>query len=138
MFKKDNAPADLQRFNGKTTVIAADAQMRGDLIFDGAVQVDGRLYGTLATTEGLVRVSQGGTVEGTIRAPFVVIDGEVTGDVEAIEHLELGSKARVRGNLSYGVMVMAAGASVEGELKRLSDKPAALTTLPAEASAIVD
>ncbi|WP_028238080.1 bactofilin family protein [Stutzerimonas azotifigens] len=119
MFKKNKPQADLQRFNGKTSVIAADAEVTGNFRFEGAVQVDGKLYGNLATSEGLVRVSHGGFVEGEIRAPFVIIDGQVNGDVHALEHLELGVRARVRGNLFYGLMEMAIGAEVEGRLCRL-------------------
>lgn len=121
MFRSRKPQADLQRFSGKTSVVAADAMVTGDFRFDGAIQVDGRLVGNVSTSEGLVRVSHGGLVEGEIRAPFVVIDGQVSGDVYALEHLELGERAKVSGNLHYGLMEMAIGASVEGCLSPISD-----------------
>lgn len=49
-----------------------------------------------------MRVSAGGRVDGEIRAPHVIIDGQVDGDIHAIERLELGAQARVKGNLHYG------------------------------------
>jgi len=121
MWNKEKSRTDLQRFTGKTSLIAAGAEFAGDLRFQGAVQVDGRVSGNLLTSEGMVRVSTEGQVEGEIRAPHIVIDGEVIGDVYAGEHLELGSRARVRGNLYYGLMEMAMGAQIEGRLCHLKD-----------------
>ncbi|WP_061242571.1 polymer-forming cytoskeletal protein [Ectopseudomonas composti] len=121
MWSKDKTKPDLQRFSGKTSLIAAGAELVGDMRFQGAVQVDGRVSGNLLATEGLVRVSVGGVVEGEIRAPHIVIDGEVNGDVFATGHLELGARSRVRGNLHYGLMEMARGAQIEGRLCHLKD-----------------
>lgn len=121
MWSKDKSKTDLQRFTGKTSLIAAGAELSGCLCFQGAVQIDGRVSGNLLATDGMVRVSVDGRVEGELRAPHIVIDGEVVGDVHAGEHLELGSRARVRGNLYYGLMEMAMGAKIEGRLCPLGD-----------------
>jgi len=122
MWNKGKEKADLQRFAGKTSLIAAGAVFRGDLEFQGAVQIDGKVLGDLLTEQGLVRVSVEGQVEGEVRAPHVVIDGEIIGDVYASQHVELGPKARVRGNLYYGLMEMAMGAQVEGGLRPLKEQ----------------
>lgn len=122
MWNKDKSRADGQRFTGKTSLIAVGAELHGDLRFQGAVQVDGKVIGNLVTSEGMVRVSAQGQVEGEIRAPHVVIDGEVIGDVHASGHLELGVRARVRGNLYYALMEMAMGAQIEGRLCRLQEE----------------
>ena len=65
MWSKDKSKTDLQRFSGKTSLIAAGAELCGDLRFQGAVQVDGRVNGNLLTTDGMVRVS----VEGQVLHP---------------------------------------------------------------------
>ncbi|MDQ7987537.1 polymer-forming cytoskeletal protein [Pseudomonas sp. G34] len=122
MWNKGKGKADVQRFTGKTSLIAAGAVFRGDLEFEGAVQIDGKVLGDLLTEQGLVRVSVEGQVEGEVRAPHVVIDGEIIGDVYASQHVELGAKARVRGNLYYGLMEMAMGAQVEGGLRPIKEQ----------------
>ncbi|TBU88617.1 bactofilin family protein [Phytopseudomonas dryadis] len=122
MWNKGKGKTDLQRFTGKTSLIAAGAEFRGNLGFQGAVQVDGRVLGDIHTEEGLVRVSVDGLVEGEVRAPHIVIDGEIIGDVYASQHVELGSRARVRGNLYYALMEMAMGAQVEGGLRPIKDQ----------------
>lgn len=121
MWNKDKAKPDLQRFSGKTSLIAVGATLEGDMRFQGAVQIDGRVIGNLMASEGLVRISVGGVVEGEVRAPHIVIDGEVVGDVYAAAHLELGARARVRGNLHYGLMEMAMGAQIEGRLCHIKE-----------------
>ncbi|WP_339489394.1 bactofilin family protein [Pseudomonas sp. EL_65y_Pfl2_R95] len=122
MWNKNKSKPDLQRFSGKTSLISAGAALSGDLKFLGAVQVDGQVIGNLVTSEGMVRISVEGKVEGEIRAPHIVIDGEVVGNVYASQHLELGSRARVQGNLYYGLMEMAMGAQIEGSLCHLKDQ----------------
>ncbi|NQD96600.1 polymer-forming cytoskeletal protein, partial [Pseudomonas sp. CrR25] len=82
----------------------------------------GRIGGNLLASDGMVRVSVEGQVEGEVRAAHVVIDGEVIGDIHASERLELGARARVRGNLYYGLMEMAMGAQIEGRLCHLKDQ----------------
>jgi cytoskeletal protein CcmA (bactofilin family) len=130
MWSKNKPAADLQRFNGKTSIIAAGALLIGDLRVQGAVQMDGRLQGNLIAEDGMVRVSTGGLVEGEIHAQHVILDGEVTGDVHASEQIELGAGARVRGNVYYGLMEMTMGAQVEGRLFATRDGAAPLE-LPA-------
>lgn len=122
MWNKGKSKADMQRFTGKTSLIAAGAAFRGDLEFQGAVQIDGKVLGNLLTLEGLVRVSVDGLVEGEVRAPHIIIDGEIIGDVYASQHVELGPRARVRGNLYYGLMEMAMGAQVEGGLRPIKEQ----------------
>lgn len=116
MWKKEKPKPDLQSFSGKTSLIAVGAELVGDMRFQGAVQVDGRVTGNLLASEGLVRISAGGVVEGEVRAPHIVVEGEVLGDVYASTHLELGARARVRGNLHYALMEMAMGAQIAGRL----------------------
>lgn len=110
---------DFNQYSGKTTVIAQDADICGDIRFSGALQIDGRVEGNIVADQGLVRVSEHGVVEGTIQAPSVLINGLVTGDITVDEHLELDSKARIRGNVHYRFLEMVMGAQVEGALHYL-------------------
>jgi cytoskeletal protein CcmA (bactofilin family) len=122
MWNKGKAGPDLQQYAGKTSLIAVGAELSGELHFAGAVQVDGSLKGNLQAVEGLVRISANGRIEGQVRAPHVIVDGEVLGDIYASKHLELGARARIKGDLHYVVMEMAMGAQVEGNLCRMHDE----------------
>ena len=67
-------------------------------------------------SSGRATLADGGSVEGEIRAPVVVINGRVEGDVHSSERLELAAKARVDGNVHYKVVEMAAGSRLSGRL----------------------
>ena len=76
----------------------------------------------------MVSISESGLIEGDVRAPTVVLNGQVTGDVHASEHISLGSKARVTGNVYYGILEMIGGAKINGQLVHEGDgQMAALT-----------
>ena len=64
----------------------------------------------------VLTIAQKGWVEGEVQVPVVVIGGQLTGDVHASERVELGSQARVLGNIHYRVVEMAAGSTFTGRL----------------------
>ena len=109
------------RSSGKATVVASDAELRGDIHFSGVLQVDGRVVGNIDTDEGTVSVTREGYVEGVIKAPKIIVDGMVVGDVYASEHLQLDAQARVDGDLYYRFMEMVSGAQINGQLHYLAE-----------------
>ena len=106
--------------SGGTTLVATDTTVVGDIHFSGCLDIEGVVQGDIIARdgqEGLVRIIDKGRVEGEIRAPSVVVNGTVEGDVYAGEHLELAAKARVNGDVYYKLVEMAAGAEVNGALR---------------------
>ncbi|ROR29714.1 bactofilin family protein [Inmirania thermothiophila] len=102
-----------------TTLIGRGTTVVGDVRFRGGLHVDGVVSGNIVAEEGaeaMLTVSEEGRIEGEVRVPVVVLNGTVLGDVHAGEHIELAPKARVSGNVYYGVIEMAAGAEVNGSL----------------------
>lgn len=101
------------------TLIGPQVTLQGDLYFSGGLYVEGRILGRVLAVDGeraTVTLAEHGSVEGEIRAPVVVINGQLIGDVYAHERVELASKARVQGNVHYQVVEMSAGAQLTGRL----------------------
>lgn len=101
------------------TLVGPHSEVVGDIKFSGGLYVEGTIKGNvIAENDGksLVQLTESGTIEGEIRAPFVVLNGVVIGDVHGGEHVELASKARVAGNVYYNLIEMAVGAEVNGKL----------------------
>jgi len=106
------------------TLIGKSAGIQGDVEFAGGLHVDGRVAGSVrAAGEGSLSVSEFGIIEGSVAAPSVVLNGRVNGDIVGSERVVLGSKARVRGNVHYGVIEMALGAEISGKLVPLAGRP---------------
>jgi len=114
------------------TLVGSQSEVSGDIKFTGGLHIEGTIKGNvIAENDGksLVQLSESGTIEGEIRAPFVVLNGVVVGDVHGGEHVELASKARVAGNVYYNLIEMAVGAEVNGKLvhtQTSDDEPLAL------------
>jgi cytoskeletal protein CcmA (bactofilin family) len=101
------------------TLIGRSARIQGDVEFSGGLHIDGQVTGNVRVVPGgaaSVSVSEHGVIEGSVEAPHVVLNGTVNGDIVASERVVLGAKARVRGNVSYGVIEMALGAEITGRL----------------------
>ena len=131
---------------GGTTLIAHNTRVRGDLMFEEQLYINGIIEGDVSAEapDGSVPeaaalvVCEGGQVIGEIRAPNVVIDGTVHGDVYATGKLELAAKAKVMGNVHYNLVEMQLGSVVNGQMVSLTDaegQPVSAESALAEAEA---
>ena len=105
--------------SGGHTLLDRAVEIRGSVRFGGTLDIEGCIIGDVIAEDGvdaLVRVRDKGNVNGEIRAPKVIINGSVTGDVYSSKHLELAANAVVNGNVHYRVIEMVKGAEVNGSL----------------------
>lgn len=110
------------------TLIAKGSTITGDIQFDGVLHIQGNVVGhvTVAGDKGQLVVDRSGVVEGEVRVPHIIINGQVVGDVWATEKLELAENARVEGNVTYETIEMMAGAQVNGKLVRNKEEQKSL------------
>lgn len=102
-----------------TSLVARGVVIRGDVLFSGALHLDGAVEGSIHAepgSDGVLTISETGRVTGRIEVPHAIINGAVTGDIDAAERLELAPLARVEGDVHYQVLEMAAGAQVNGKM----------------------
>lgn len=126
-----------KRTNQIDTLIGQNTKLLGDLHFSGGLHVDGTVTGNVVAVDessSVLTLSEKGSIEGEVRVPHVVINGQIIGDVHASEHVELASEARVTGNVYYGLIEMAMGAEVNGKLVHESENnpPLQLSHTPEE------
>ena len=116
MFKNKPTRADVGAID---TLIGPQVTLRGDLVFSGGLYVEGHIQGKILAEDGahaVVTLAEQGSIEGEVRAPVVVLNGRLDGDVYASERVELAAKARVQGNVHYQVVEMLAGSVLTGRL----------------------
>ncbi len=119
--RKDSKP--LTAVDGSTTLIAKEATFTGDISFSGNLDIEGKVSGgifALPDTAAMVRVVTGGCVEGEIRAPSLIINGKVVGDIYCSERLELAEYAEIDGDIYYNLIEMAVGCRLNGSLRHVS------------------
>jgi cytoskeletal protein CcmA (bactofilin family) len=134
MFKKK------KNFNSARidTLIGQSTEITGDLVFSGGLHVDGKILGNVMAEDGsdaLLILSEFGRIEGDVKVPNMVLNGEIVGDVFGSNRVELAPKSRINGSVYYNLIEMAIGAEVNGGLihetqeklapKRLEDKSSA-------------
>lgn len=138
MLGKKKATSNYKGNNYKDhSYVACNTEVEGDIRFTGGLHVEGKVTGNIVSEDGAVHIH--GEVIGEIRAPHIVINGLVKGNVYAAEHIELAAKAVVQGNVYYKSMEMMLGAQVNGSLLH-SDKsqPARIEHKPESVAARVD
>lgn len=108
------------------TLVGRNTTIKGDLDFKGGLHVEGRIEGNVTAGDdaSVLILSETGAIKGEVRAPNLVLNGVVEGDVHAFQQLELAPKSRVTGNVYYNLIQMAIGAEVNGNLvHRRGGKP---------------
>ena len=111
------------------TLVGSETRVHGDVEFSGGFLVDGQVIGNVKAVDddnAMLSVSERGSIEGTVVAPHILLNGTVRGDVIATERVELGPKSRVVGNVQYKLIEMAIGAEVNGKLIHESDNKATI------------
>ncbi len=107
-----------------TTLVANNCQIEGDVLFSDELCIEGVVKGNIIAQDGAkaeVRVSEKGRVVGEIRAPSVIVNGKVYGDIHSDKHVELAAKAEVKGNVYYNLIEMVMGSRVDGNLVHVKD-----------------
>ncbi|WOB09128.1 polymer-forming cytoskeletal protein [Piscinibacter gummiphilus] len=122
MFAKKKQPP-IRTLIGEGTVI------RGELQFSDGLRIDGEVQGDVIASEvdtSILVISEKARVVGRVKAGHVIINGHVTGPVQADALLELQPKAVIVGDVKYEALEMHQGATIEGELRPLKaeEKPA--------------
>jgi cytoskeletal protein CcmA (bactofilin family) len=105
--------------NALETLIGPRVVIRGDVSFSGGLYVEGKILGKVQAEDGadaVITIAEHGLIEGEVRAPVVVVSGQLNGEVFAAQRVELLANARVQGNIHYKVVEMAAGAMISGRL----------------------
>lgn len=125
MLKIDLKKRRLEDKVGPTqSIVAPSTKFKGSINGPDSVRISGQFEGDIYI-ERLVRLAKGGSIDGTIRAPYVIIEGELNGNIESAEHVEIRNDARMVGNINSAKIAIAEGSYFQGEIKmpRKEDEP---------------
>ena len=123
------------------TLIGQRTRILGAITFVNGLHIDGSAQGDVTAapdSPSRLSLSKTGSIEGAVIAPYAALDGVVKGDVRSSEHVQLGSHARITGDVYYNSIEMSVGAEVNGKLVHTpgkSDRKAGKTGAGATATA---
>jgi cytoskeletal protein CcmA (bactofilin family) len=102
--------------------IDVDAAMQGSLVFKDPVnlRINGKFEGTLEV-RGVLSIGNTAFVNAHIKGEDIKIAGRVKGEIDADSRIELLSTAVVEGNIKTPRLVMADGATLQGNCLMMGD-----------------
>ena len=115
--------------SGKDTIIGANAQFTGNVVFTQKLRISGTVKGNVESnddSDAEVLVDANGLVEGDLIAPTITLSGEVNGNVHSSAKIVIDASALITGNVYYDILEMHGGATVNGSLIRNMGKTAGL------------
>lgn len=89
-----------------------DTEFKGDLSFKGSFRIDGRFKGKIDSNSVLI-IGDKGKVEADIKIGYLIINGEIKGNIQASEKIEINSSGRVIGTIVTPKLVVEEGAYLE-------------------------
>ncbi len=89
-----------------------ETKMKGDLSFKGAFHIDGHFIGKI-NSESVLIIGDNGKVEADIIVGHLIVNGEIKGNIQAKDRIEIHSTGRVYGTVVTPTLVVEEGAFLE-------------------------
>ena len=108
--------------NKMTGFFDKDTHIEGDLSFKGSFRIDGSFKGTIDSESTLI-VGENGKIEAEIKIGYIVVNGEIKGNIQAKEKVEINSTGRVTGSVTAPKLVVEEGAYLETSCQTSDELP---------------
>ena len=118
-FPADVAPSTARRAvprETKESVISGEITITGKIDGAGHVRLQGRFEGDVHI-EGDLTLEAGAKLNGSVRANSVTIGGEIEGNIESAESVEILSTGILNGDLVAGTLTVASGSRMRGRVE---------------------
>ncbi len=108
-----------------STLIGKDTEIVGTLRVAQSIRIEGRVEGEIIA-KGDVHVGENGRIAATITAKRVFVSGQVLGEINVTNGLEILKTGRVTGKVNGDSLVIEPGAVYEGEVNMTGSGPKSL------------
>ena len=95
--------------------IGDSSELASQFNFQGTLRIDCHVTGAVRSQTGTLIIGETAELQANIFVATAIIDGFVRGDIRATESVELGSQARVIGNIETPALAIQPGATFEGQ-----------------------
>ncbi len=128
MFGKEAETQDTQpdRTGNQTSILAQGCKFEGKIELRGTLRIEGEFKGTVETPENLI-VGKSGVVHAQCKVKSAVIGGQLYGNIQAENKIELQAGSRLEGDIRTKRLVIDEGVVFEGNCSMGGGKAAPLT-----------
>jgi cytoskeletal protein CcmA (bactofilin family) len=92
----------------------------GELQFSNTLRIDGNFHGSITSSDTLI-IGENAVVHADIKVGEIEIHGQIFGDVEVKGRTEISSTGRLRGDLQTSILIIQAGAVLDGKSRMNTD-----------------
>ena len=107
--------------NELNALLGKGSEFQGKLTFEGSVRIDGRFTGEIFS-DGTLIIGEGAQIQAEIRVGSVAVYGNVTGNITAMDAVELHAPASLRGNISSPALHIDKGVFFDGACQMTTPK----------------
>lgn len=119
------------------SLIASNLTIEGKIEGTGHVRIAGRFKGDV-NVQGDLTIERGAKLNGGVRADKVIVAGDLEGNIESAQRVELLDSAVLSGDLKAGTLTVASGSKIRGHVECGWESAPAAAEKPARAAAKAD
>jgi cytoskeletal protein CcmA (bactofilin family) len=113
---KNDTAAPPQTERRTVAWIGKGVRIEGKVISKEDLVIDGQVDGSIEVSDHNLSIGASGAIRADLFARRIVISGAVTGNVKALERVDLQATGSVTGDITAPKFVMAEGAAVAGRV----------------------
>ena len=114
--------ANGESLNQSINIISEGTKIKGDILANGDIRIDGELMGDISAKGRLV-IGTKGRIEGQINCSSIEVSGYIRGKVTASELLNMKSTAQIIGDIGVGKLSVEPGSVFSGSCVMYGTKP---------------
>jgi len=99
-----------------------ETDFKGDLHFKGSFRIDGRFKGKI-DSDSILIIGDNGKVEADVKVGHLIISGEIKGNIQASQKVEIHSNGRVMGTIISPKLIVEEGAYLEANCQTTDKAP---------------
>lgn len=111
-------------------VIGATISIKGDLLGEEDLLIEGRLEGKIESRRHSVTIGKNGRIKGDIYARVVTVEGTVEGNLYGEEQMTVRQSGTVRGNIVSPRVALEDGSNFKGSIDMSPKEKTAAAPLP--------
>ncbi|MCB1308707.1 MAG: polymer-forming cytoskeletal protein [Leptospiraceae bacterium] len=116
--KRESGLPEITEGGAVSTVLGRETSFEGVLEFSRPLQINGEFQGEIIT-DGVLLVGETARIKANIKAGTVVVGGHITGNIEALNRLEMLGTGKVVGNIKTAKLQIADGVVFDGNCEMI-------------------
>lgn len=120
MFKQDVKESYKEEFKDAETIIGPSVMVKGNFNSSGNIVIEGVLKGGVKTA-GNIYIGDHANITADLEAKTARIGGEVRGNLKIQERLQVAQSAKIFGDVECAMLLVEAGAVINGKISMTKD-----------------